>query len=109
MDNRMIKVMKAQVEKLLHNWHEAGRQNWNNWSNRPENYDKDYNKSYYEREKYVCLDCGYTGQFLLDKDTGAIYLIMSYGVPNFKKQVGCIDGIPGSELHQYDFYYKSSN
>lgn len=39
-----------------------------------------------ERRKYIALDCGTSGAFLMDKATGELYNIKSYGAADQNKK-----------------------
>ena len=88
------------VQKFLASWHEAGRQAFeSNYSNLE--YDSNaYRKTAKQRQKYICLDDGASGAFILDRKTGDVYCCKAYGVPNKKKHVGQIAEISGADaLH----------
>lgn len=91
---------QAQVEALLKEWHEAGRARFE--SECPSlNYDTYYPKTAKDRAKYVCLDEGTSGAFILDKSDLTIYCLKSkYGVPNFRKPVGKLGEVTGTTLQQ---------
>ena len=96
--------MEEKIQKLINEWHEAGRASF---EARYQNlvYDRDCPKRFVIKRKYVCLDEGSGGAFLLEKATGNIYRIKSkYGVPNRKKLVGHIDTITGDDLNKYRWY-----
>lgn len=47
-----------------------------------------YNKWYMnERSKYVAIDCGNSGAFLVDKLSGELFNIKGYGVPDKNKKI----------------------
>jgi hypothetical protein len=39
-----------------------------------------------ERNKYTAIDCGGSGAFLLEKETGELFNIKGYGVPDHNKK-----------------------
>lgn len=39
-----------------------------------------------ERKKFIALDCGSSGAFLIEKKTGEIYNIQGYGRPDHNKK-----------------------
>lgn len=39
-----------------------------------------------ERKKYIAIDCGTSGAFLVEKETGELYNIKAYGVPDKNKK-----------------------
>jgi len=92
------------IEKLLTDWHEAGRASFEkNYHNL--NYDTYTPKRMVVKAKYIYLDDGTSGAFILEKSTGNIYRIKSkYGVPNRKKLIGNIETITGKELSSFRRY-----
>lgn len=90
--------MKEKVEKLLAEWHEAGRIAFER-SYKNLVYDTYSPKTAKYKKKYIYLDEGTSGAFILEISTGNIYSLKSrYGVPNFKKFCGHIDTITGADL-----------
>ena len=88
------------LNKLLSDWHEAGRNRFESNYNAL-NYDSYSPKRSVEKTKYICLDEGNSGAFIIDKTDGSVYRIKSkYGVPNKKKLCGNIGAITGSELNR---------
>ena len=91
------------IEKLLNEWHEAGREEFTSHYENLD-YDRDQAKRAVDKKKYVCLDiasgsASWSGAFILDKETGIIYRLKStYGVPNKKKVVGKLGEITGKRL-----------
>lgn len=95
----MTQELEQAISKLLPEWHEAGREFF---ERRYENLDYDcptWAKTVKERRKYVALDSGTSGAFLVDKNTGDIFNIKAYGVP--KARVGNINGMTGGRLYQF--------
>ena len=91
---------QQQIDNLLKDWHEAGRDYFKkHFTNL--NYDTpSYIKRAIEKSKYICLDDGTSGAFILDKTTNIIYHIKSkYGVPNFKKPIGLLGTVTGADLN----------
>lgn len=86
------------VDDLVHDWHEAGRPAFK------ASYDKlDYDSDYYqhkaiEKAKYINLDSGTSGMFMIEKSTGNIFAINAYGVPNRRKYVGRLGQVTGERL-----------
>jgi len=92
------------INKLLNDWHEAGRTPFNK-SYPHLDYDRETQKRANFRSKYVLLDEGTSGVFVLEIETGNIYRIKSgYGVPNKRKLVGTIDTVTGEDLNKYRWY-----
>ena len=96
--------MIEQVEKLLSDWHEAGRPHFKKMFSFLD-YDNQCPKRMVTKKKYIYLDEGNSGAFILEKSTGDIFRIKSkYGVPNRKKCVGNIETITGEQLSHYRWY-----
>ena len=96
--------MIKQAEKLCKEWHEAGREDFEK-SHPSLNYDTYAPKKAIEKRKYINLDEGTSGAFLVDKTDGCIYRIKSkYGVPNRKKPIGYIDQVTGEMLNRWRWY-----
>jgi hypothetical protein len=92
--------MKERIDVLLHEWHEAGRADFEA-SYHNLNYDSCSPKVAREKSKYINLDEDHSGAFMLDKTDGNIYRIKSaYGVPNKRKLAGNIDTITGDVLNR---------
>src|SRR3990167_4930466 len=57
-----------------------------------------------ERSKYVAIDCRHSGAFLVEKATGELFNIKSYGVPDQNKKrkadIGNIQTVDPAELHR---------
>lgn len=74
-----IDGLDAKIDAFVEAWHENGRLFWNyEWLD----YDHNERKSIKDRRKYVALDCGTSGAFLVEKATGLVWSIKAYGVPN---------------------------
>ena len=62
-----------------------------------------------ERKKYIYLDCGNSGAFLIEKDTGEIYNIISYGQVDknkkLKANLGTIATVDAEFLHAHRWNY----
>ena len=95
----MINANDIAIQNLLHDWHEAGRKYF---QEQFENLDYDsqcYTKTVKERRKYLCLDDGTSGAFMVDRQTGEVFNIKGYGVPNKKKMIGYIQNLTGLDLY----------
>jgi hypothetical protein len=76
------------IETIIKQWHEAGRKDFEkNYSNLAYDYPT-YSKNYHVGGKYVRLDTGTNGAFMVEISTGIVYEIKAYGVPNKRKIVG---------------------
>ena len=76
------------IERIIKEWHEAGRADFvRTYTNL--DYDSEtYRKHYHVGAKFVRLDQGGSGYYMLEIETGNVYAIKAYGVPNRKKIVG---------------------
>ena len=100
----MTEQQKNQIEKLLSDWHEAGRAYFENYYSNLVYDSAPYLKTAKEKSKYICLDEGTSGAFILEKSTLTIYCIKSkYGVPNFKKPIGHLDTVTGAMLDRFRY------
>jgi len=99
------------IKEILHNWHEAGRAEFEHdypgLAASPNlNYDSAQQaKHYHIGAKYIRLDVGGSGAFMLDSHTGLIYGIKAYGVPDKKKIAGDVSdpNFTGASLHPLRF------
>jgi hypothetical protein len=80
----------AKVEQVLKQWHEAGCAEFErNYFNL--DYDgPSYAKHYHVGAKYIRLDAGTSGMYMAEIETGTVYSIKAYGVPDKKKISGNI-------------------
>ena len=79
----LTEEMQEKVNRFLTTWHEAERVQFERrYQNL--NYDTYAPKTAKDRRKYVALDRGTSGVFLLCKKTGVVFSIKAYGVPNRK-------------------------
>jgi uncharacterized protein (TIGR02996 family) len=86
-----VSIGDPRVPEFLELWHENGRRYFEKCYQ-----NLDYDSAYYgktakDRSKYIALDSGTSGVFLLEKATGEVFRIKGYGVPNRKKCVGTLD------------------
>ena len=61
---------------------------------------ENYTYTIKEKKKYVYLDCGTSGVFMIDKSTGNIFGIKGYGTINKANCWGHIQTINVEKLHQ---------
>jgi hypothetical protein len=96
-----MEISDERLQELIGQWHEEGRGQFE--ASYP-NLDYDspcHQKRFVRKARYVCLDDGDSGAFVVDQTDGNVYRIKSrYGVPNRKKLVGNIDDIRGKHLHR---------
>jgi hypothetical protein len=82
-------IHDPRVNEFLGLWHENGRRYFESSYSRLD-YDSDtYSKFARDRRKYIALDQGTSGVFLVDKQTEEVYTISGYGRPNWR--VGTLD------------------
>ena len=93
------------LNALLADWHEAGRaafeQRYPHTS-----YDADMGKRLIVKRKYLYLDEGTSGVWMVERATGEVFSIKGYGVPDRKKRLGTLDTITGADLHRLRWWYK---
>ena len=62
-----------------------------------------------EGKKFIYLDCGGSGAFLIEKETGELYNIKGYGVPDYSKKqkanIGNIGSVVPETLHNCRYNY----
>ncbi len=109
-----MQALMNRIDTLLAEWHEAGRADYEEhlkgveqalgfrrWYVDPTTaYNDQEAKRCVVRRKYIALDSGPSGVWLIDKTDGMVYDIKVYGVPNKKKCLGHIDTITGADLHR---------
>lgn len=83
-----LTVLQNKIPIFLELWHENGRASFER-SCRNLNYDSYYPKTAKVRRRWIALDQGTGGVFLLDPQTEEVYTIKAYGVPN--RKIGTID------------------
>jgi len=84
----MLTAQSPEIRELLTAWHEAGRAAFER-SYTSLQYDTYEPKTVKERRKYLALDRGTSGYFLVDRATGEVFSIKGYGVPN--RRVGTVE------------------
>jgi hypothetical protein len=58
-----------------------------------------------DKQKWILMDIGGSGAYMVDKADGSVYRIKSaYGVPNLKKFVGNINTVTADKLFQYRWW-----
>jgi len=62
-----------------------------------------------EGKKFVYLDCGTSGAFLIEKTTGELFNIKGYGVPDYNKKqkanIGNVATVEPETLHRQRYNY----
>ena len=82
--------LEAKIKTFLGLWHENGRTLFERTYHSLD-YDSYYPKTMTVRRRWVALDKGTGGVFLLDPITEEVYTIKAYGVPN--RRVGTLDSL----------------
>ena len=82
--------LEAKIQTFLMLWHENGRALFERTTPNLD-YDSYYPKTMKVRRRWIALDKGTSGVFLLDPLTEDIYTIKAYGVPN--RKVGTLDSL----------------
>lgn len=60
-----------------------------------------------EKKKYINIDFGGSGAFVVDKTDNQVYNIKGYGVVNKKKCYGSIFDLDGGKLHGLRYDYRN--
>jgi hypothetical protein len=76
------------VQDFLHAWHENGRLSFETSYLNLDYDDAHYAKTAKDRKKFIALDSGTSGCYLLDKVTGEVWGIAGYGRPNRRYRPG---------------------
>jgi hypothetical protein len=92
--DRPGKLTQGQIDNFLQAWHENGRASFkrrcpNSYANGSYDRRKGEGKWTETRRKYVALNKGGSGVFLVDRKTGMVFTIAAYGRP--KHMIGYID------------------
>lgn len=72
--------LQKHIERILTGLNETEVKNWKYESTKPGTWHA------VERKKYIALDIGGSGAFLVDKDSGELFNIKSYGTPDKNKK-----------------------
>jgi hypothetical protein len=81
---------RARLLQVLDQWHEAHRQEFIKSGFHSESFDEREEKHAHVGDKYVRLDVGGSGAWMLEAETGIIYNIKGYGKVDKKKIAGDI-------------------
>ena len=100
-----LDIDDPRIVRLLAEWHEAGRTEYETAYPHLA-YDQDQAKTATRRHKYIALDIGKSGAWLVDRITGEVFNIKAYGTPDRQKRLGTIDTITGGDLHKYRWWYR---
>lgn len=97
----LITTDDPRLTQLLQDWHEAGRASFERSAPNLV-YDTYYPKRAIQRHKYILMDEGTSGAFILDRTSGLIMRLKSkYGVPNPKKPCGTLGNVTGEQLARW--------
>ena len=98
---KLTEFQIGRVETILKQWHEAGRAEFERNYKQLDYDSPTYGKKYKVGSKYVSLETGTSGAFLVDIGTGIVYEIKAYGVANKRKIVGEAwkETFHGAQLH----------
>lgn len=89
------------IETLLKEWHEAGRAAFER-SHEKLNYDSPaYLKTAKYKTKYIYLDDGSSGAFMVDRSTNQVFCVKAYGIINRRKCIGELTTLTGEKLNRY--------
>ena len=100
-----IDAHDPRITRLLSEWHNAGRAAFE--AAYPHlAYDEDQAKTATLRHKYIALDIGRSGAWLVDRTTEEVFNIKAYGTPDKQKRLGTLDTITGADLHRYRWWYR---
>lgn len=97
--------MNERLQELLKEWHEAGRADFEQRCPSLD-YDTYSPKRAVIKRKYIYLDDGSSGAWILEHATGNIYNMTAYGVPDRRKHLGHVDTITGADLHRLRWWYR---
>ena len=92
----MISIDDPRIAEFITLWHENGRASFErSYANL--DYDcEHYRKAAKEARRYIHLNDGTSGRFLLDRNTGEVWGIKAYGVRHPGKFAGTLDQLIAS-------------
>ena len=93
--NAPVTIDDPRITAFLTAWHENGRASFER-DCRNLVYDEYAPKRAKDRRKYIALDRGASGVFLVDKTTGDVFTIKGYGVPNHR--IGTLESVTDEYL-----------
>jgi len=83
-------VESIEIQEFLRAWHENGRATFER-DRSALIYDEYAIKRAKNRRRFIALDRDTSGMFLVERETGEVYSIQGYGVPN--RKVGSLLGL----------------
>lgn len=86
----MLNATDVKIEQLMKAWHENQTQ-VGNLKGLHEAVTSSYTKKAIDRTKFIALNMGGSGHFLVDRKTEMVYSIKGYGIPNLKKPRGTVE------------------
>ena len=84
-----IEITDLRIALFLTLWHENGREHFERYYTNLDYDSPAYAKTAKDRSKYIALDDGTSGAFLVEKLTGDVWTIKGYGRKN--RRVGTLD------------------
>ena len=94
----MINADDPAIKALLTAWHEAGRAAFEAQFKSLDYDSREYIKTAKQGRKYINLDDGTSGAFMVDRATGVVYNIKAYGVPHKRLVAGTVATVTGAML-----------
>lgn len=86
----MLDATDTKIQRLLEAW-DKNQKTVGSLKDAFEITKSHYVKSAKQKTKYICLDDGDSGHFIVNRDTEQVYSIKGYGVPNLKKPRGTVE------------------
>jgi hypothetical protein len=86
----MLSANDEKIQRLLTVWYENMIKVGNLKDSHPSTKEH-YKTVAKDRTKFIALDYGGSGHFLVDRKTEQVYSIKGYGVPNLKKPRGTVE------------------
>jgi len=99
----MISATDKCVTDFLAAWHEAGRASFERRAPNLD-YDSCNPKVAHQKKKYIYLDEGSSGVYLVERATGEIYHIKAYGKIDRRKHLGNIQDVTGEKADKYRWW-----
>jgi len=96
-------MIEFAIDNLIKQWHEEGTEYFQKTYPNLD-YDVSERKSFKMARKYIYLDEGHSGAFLIDREDRTIWRIKAYGVKNPKKFVGVLGEVTGKDLARFRWY-----
>ena len=69
----------ARIEEILRQWHESGREDFERGYTSLDYDSPTYSKHFHVGGKYIRLDAGTSGAFMVEIESGIVYEIKAYG------------------------------